>query len=152
KLVYIAGQTGCDNMLLDMTKHSKEKGWNGGGYDTSERYESDLTAVDPISGDIRKSIHLPYPNYGGTLTTAGGLVFTGLTARTFVAYDDTTLDELWKINVGSGFSAPPVTFSVNGKQYLAIQAGPSGQAIKQTRNTRELRDQRNTLMLYVFAL
>jgi alcohol dehydrogenase (cytochrome c) len=135
-----------------MTKHSKEKGWNGGGYETNERYESDLTAADPITGDIKKSVHLLYPNYGGTLTTAGGLVFTGLTDGTFAAFDDTTLDELWKINVGSGFSAPPVTFSVNGKQYIAIQAGPSGQAIKQTRNTRELKDQRNSLMLYVFAL
>jgi alcohol dehydrogenase (cytochrome c) len=152
RLVYIAGQTGCDNMLLDMTKHSKAKGWNGGGYVTDERYESDLTAVDPISGEIRKTVHLGYPNYGGTLSTAGGLVFTGLTDGTFAAFDDTTLDVLWKINVGTGFSAPPVTFSVNGRQYIAIQSGASGQAIKQTRNTRELKDQRNSLMLYVFAL
>ena len=36
--------------------------------------------------------------------------------------DDTTLDQLWKINVGSGFSAPPMTFEVNGKQYVAIVA------------------------------
>ncbi len=152
KLLYIAAQTGCDNMLLDMTKHSKERGWNGGGYWTNDRYESDLTAIDPISGEVKKSIHLSYPNYGGTLVTGGGLVFTALTDGTFAAFDDTTLEMLWKINVGSGFSAPPMTFAVNGKQYLAIQAGPSGQATKQLVNTRELKEQRNSLMLYVFAL
>ena len=55
----------------------------------------------------------------------GGLVFIALLDGTVAAYDDTTLDELWKINVGSGFSAPPMTFEVNGKQYVAIVSGPS---------------------------
>jgi hypothetical protein len=50
-------------------------------------------------------------------------IFLGLLDGTVAAYDDTTLDELWKINVGSGFSAPPMTFEVNGKQYLAIASG-----------------------------
>jgi alcohol dehydrogenase (cytochrome c) len=36
------------------------------------------------------------------------------------AYDDTTIEELWKINVGSGFSAPPMAFEVNRKQYIAV--------------------------------
>jgi alcohol dehydrogenase (cytochrome c) len=152
KLLYIAEQTGCDNMLLDMAKHSKERGWNGGGYWTNNRYESDLTAIDPLTGEIRKSVHQRYPNYGGTLVTGGGLVFTGLTDGTFAAFDDSTLDVLWKINVGSGFSAPPMTFAVNGKQYIAIVAGPSAQATKQLVNTQELKEQRKSLMLYVFAL
>ena len=42
------------------------------------------------------------------------------------AYDDTMLDELWKTNVGSGLSAPPMTFEVDSKQYVAIASGPSG--------------------------
>jgi hypothetical protein len=50
-------------------------------------------------------------------------VFVGLMDGTVAAFDDTTLDELWKINVGSGFSAPPMTFEVNGKQYVAIASG-----------------------------
>ncbi len=70
-------------------------------------------------------MHLRYPNYSGTLATGGGLVFLALLDGTVAAYDDTTLDQLWKINVGSGFSAPPMTFEVNGKQYVAIVSGPS---------------------------
>ncbi len=52
-------------------------------------------------------------------------MFTGFTDGTFVAYDDTTLEQLWKINVGIGFNAPPMTFEVNGKQYVAILSGLS---------------------------
>ena len=105
-----------------------------------------------MSGEIGHTAHLNYPNYSGTLATAGGLVFVGLLDGTVAAFDDTTLDELWKVNVGSGFSSPPMTFAVNGKQYLAIAAGPSPQARKQLVNTPELKDQRTALVLYVFSL
>ena len=98
-------------------------------------------------------MHLPYPNYCGPLATAGGLVFLGLGDGTVAAFDDTTLDELWKINVGSGFSAPPMTFAVNGKQYRgdrrrgrATQVGPS--VIK---DAPELKNQANATVLYVFG-
>jgi glucose dehydrogenase len=62
----------------------------------------------------------------GTLVAAGGLVFVALMDGTVAAYDDTTLEELWKINVGSGFAAPPMIFEVNGRLHVAIAAGPSG--------------------------
>jgi alcohol dehydrogenase (cytochrome c) len=139
-------------VTIDTERHNKEKGWNGGTVKTAERYESNLTAVDPLTGEIRKSSHLRYANYSGTLVTAGGLVFLGLTDGTVAAFDDTTLDELWKINVGSGFSAPPMTFAVNGRQYMAIVSGPSPQARLKNVNTPELRDQRHATVLYVFAL
>jgi alcohol dehydrogenase (cytochrome c) len=76
-----------------------------------------------ITGDIKKNVHLRYPNVGGTLATGGDLIFLGLTDGTVAAYDDVTLAELWKTNVGSGFNAPPMTFEVNGKQYEAIASG-----------------------------
>ena len=71
---------------------------------------------------------------------------------TVAAYDDTTLEEVWKINVGSGFAAPPMTFEVNGKQYIAIASGPSGAAKSKLINTPELKEQRNAMVLYVFGL
>ena len=55
------------------------------------------------------------------------------------AYDDTMLDELWKTNVGSGFSAPPMTFEVDSKQYGAIASGPRGAQSKLVL-TPELKD------------
>jgi alcohol dehydrogenase (cytochrome c) len=92
------------------------------------------------------------PNYSGTVSTGGGLVFLGLTDGTVAAFDDTTLEQLWKINVGSGFSAPPMTFEVGGKQYIAIASGPSASAKAKLVNTPELKDQRQATVLYVFGL
>ena len=139
-------------ITIDTEKHSKEKGWNGGSFKDPDRYESDLIAADPITGETRKKIHLRYPNYSGTLTTAGGLVFLALMDGTIAAFDDTTLDELWKVNVGSGITAPPMTFEHNGKQYVAISTGPSNAGKSRVRQTPELKDQRHATVLFVFGL
>jgi alcohol dehydrogenase (cytochrome c) len=152
RLLYIPTLSNCENVSIDTTKHSKEKGWNGGGFKTNERYESNLTAVDPVTGEIKKSVHLRYPNYGGALSTGGGLVFNALLDGTIAAFDDTTLDELWKFNAGSGFHAPPMTFEVNGKQYVAIASGAGPAAKSRLVNTPELKEQRNATVLYVFGL
>jgi alcohol dehydrogenase (cytochrome c) len=152
KLIYIPALTACVDVTIDTTKHNKDKGWNGGSYTWQDRFESDLTAVDPVTGEVKKKVHLKYPNYSGTLATAGGLIFLALLDGTVAAFDDTTLEELWKINVGAGFTAPPMTFEVNGKQYLAITSGPSAVSKAKLANTLELKDQRHATVLYVFAL
>jgi alcohol dehydrogenase (cytochrome c) len=151
-LLYIPSLSNCATVTIDREKHNKERGWNGGAATAPERWESDLKAVDPLTGEIRKIAHLAYPNFSGTLATGGGLVFLALLDGTVAAFDDTTLDPLWKLNVGSGFSAPPMTFEVNGRQYVAIVSGPSPAAKSRLVNSPELREQRNALVLYVFAL
>jgi alcohol dehydrogenase (cytochrome c) len=155
KLLYIPVLTACEIVTNDKDMPKKEKGWfarTGGAFKAEERYESNLTAVDPLTGEVKKNLQLRYPNYSGTLATAGGLVFIALMDGTVAAYDDATLDELWKINVGDGFSAPPMAFAVNGKQYIAIAAGPSNAGLTKLINTPELREQRNATMLFVFSL
>jgi alcohol dehydrogenase (cytochrome c) len=152
KMIYIPALAACVDIAIDREKHNKEKGWNGGLSTTNERWESELTAVDPLTGEVKKSIRLKYPNYSGTLSTAGGLVFVALLDGTIAAYDETTLTELWKVNVGAGFTAPPMTFEVNGKQYLAIASGSSAVSRAKLINTPELRDQRQATVLFVFAL
>jgi alcohol dehydrogenase (cytochrome c) len=152
RLLYIPALSNCVTVTIDRDKHSKERGWNGGLSQTEERWESNLIAADPLTGEVSKSVHLRYPNYSGTLATAGGLVFLALLDGTVAAYDDATLTELWRINVGSGFSAPPMTFEAGGKQYIAIVSGPSPVAKARLVNTPELKEQRNALVLYVFGL
>jgi alcohol dehydrogenase (cytochrome c) len=152
KLLYIPAMTACVAVAIDREKHNAQRGWNGGLFTTDERFESNLTAVDPLTQEIRRSTHLRYPNYSGTLATAGGLVFLGLLDGTLAAFDDNTLDQLWEINIGTGFTAPPMTFEVNGKQYVAITSGPSAVSKAKLVNTPELKEMRNATVLYVFAL
>jgi alcohol dehydrogenase (cytochrome c) len=151
KLLYIPALTGCVTVEVEPGRRVGAI-LMGGRYTAQERYESDLTAVDPITFEIKKNIHLPYPNYSGTLSTGGGLVFLALFDGTIAAFDDTTLDELWKINVGSGFTAPPMTFEANGKQYVAIASGPSGTARTLFPVVPELKEMRQATVLYVFGL
>jgi alcohol dehydrogenase (cytochrome c) len=116
--------------------------------------------IDPATGEIRKRAELRFPNSSGVLTTAGGLVVTATLDGTIMAFDDETLEELWRINVGSGFNAAAMTYAVNGKQYIAIASGlccqrPSGQ-VSNSRNKAsrdpELRNMSNATVLYVFGL
>jgi alcohol dehydrogenase (cytochrome c) len=151
KLVYIPSMTSCSEVTLD--QESIKKGiYFSRTFRSIERNESDIIMVDPLTGEIRKKVHSIYPNNSGAVTTAGGLVFTGFTDGTLAAYDDTTLEQLWKINVGTGFSAPPMTFEAGGKQYVAILTGLS--RVSKTRHvfTPELRDMRQQTMLFVFGL
>jgi alcohol dehydrogenase (cytochrome c) len=154
KLLYVPAITNCAQVTQDPKLSVKANGDMRGGPRATAvgRYESDMLAIDPLSGETKFKAHIPYPNVAGALATAGGLIFTGYTDGSFVAYDDTTLQPVWKINVGVGFDAPPMTFEVNGKQYVAILSGLSRIAMNKHVNTPELKEQRNQTMLFVFGM
>jgi alcohol dehydrogenase (cytochrome c) len=151
RLLYIPSWSVCSEVTLDQESITKGIFFSQ-KFRSSERNESDMVAADPTTGEIKKKVHVAYPNVAGTLATAGGLVFTALSDGSFIAYDDTTLDQVWKMNVGTGFNAPPMSFEAGGKQYVAILSGIS--AITKTKHvlTPELREMRNQTMLFVFGL
>ena len=124
----------------------------GGVYKYIERNESDIVVVDPFTGEVKKKLHKPHPDHSAALTTAGGLLFTGFVDGSFAAYDDASLEQLWQINVGAGFNAPPMTFEVGGKQYVAILTGLGRNGRTALVNTPELREMRSQTMLFVFGL
>ena len=67
------------------------------------------------------------PNWGGMLATGGGLVFSGGTSdRQFHAFDASTGKLLWDFPASSGILAPPSTFTIDGKQYIAVLSGWGG--------------------------
>jgi alcohol dehydrogenase (cytochrome c) len=152
RLLYIPSNSSCNEVTLDPSLSNKAGDWKGATFKHIERNESDLIVADPFTGEVKRRIHSAYPNNSAALATAGGLVFTGLTDGTFLAYDDTTLEPAWKINVGTGFNAPPMTFEVGGKQYVAILSGLSPIAKRRFAFTPELREMRNQTMLFVFGL
>lgn len=85
-----------------------------------------LKAMDVATGTERWRIASEHPVASGVLTTAGGLVFWGEANGMFHASDAAKGGDVWTYNVGSGIHAPPVTFAVNGKQYVAIASGWGG--------------------------
>ena len=81
-----------------------------------------LTAVSARTGEVVRRTWLDLrPN--GALATAGDLVFAGDQAGELMAFDARTLEKVWSWNVGSPIKAPPMSYSWNGKQYLAILVG-----------------------------
>ena len=153
RLLYIPSASSCNEATLDPDMARSPTGSLSGGLAKYiERAESDMIVVDPFTGEVKKKMRKPYPNRSAALTTAGGLLFTGLVDGSFAAYDDTSLEQLWEINVGSGFNAPPMTFEVGGKQYVAILSGLGRNAKAALVYTPELREMRHQTMLFVFGL
>ena len=85
------------------------------------------------------------------LTTAGGLVFTGYMDGTVVAYDDTSLDVLWKL-MSARLQRPADVLRSRWQQYVAILSGLSRISMGRLQLTPELRDMRNQTVLLVFGL
>lgn len=89
---------------------------------------SALLAWDPVAQRPAWKVSTPGVWNAGTLTTAGNLVFQGRADGTFVAYDADTGEELWCFDAGLGISAPPISYVVQGRQYIALLVGWGGAA------------------------
>ncbi len=85
-----------------------------------------VVAIDTATGQIAKRTDFSSTGRGGLLSTAGGIVIGTSSNGDIFALDDTTLDRLWNFNVGTMIDAPPITFEINGKQYIALAVGPGG--------------------------
>lgn len=85
-----------------------------------------LIAWDPVAQREAWRRDLGAPWNGGTLTTAGNLVFQGTADGRFVAYDARDGRTIWEVPVGSGVVAAPSTFEVDGQQYVAVAVGWGG--------------------------
>ena len=87
-----------------------------------------LLAWDPVHQKQAWKMQYDTMWNGGVLSTAGGLVFQGDAAGDFSAYDATTGKRLWRFNAGLGIIAAPISYSVNGKQYVSLLVGYGGSA------------------------
>jgi alcohol dehydrogenase (cytochrome c) len=85
-----------------------------------------LTAINVDNAKFAWQYHSDYPMIGGTLATAGNLVFAGEMNGYFDAFDARTGRKLWRFSLGVGVNAPPVTYRVGGVQYVAVAAGGNG--------------------------
>jgi quinohemoprotein ethanol dehydrogenase len=84
---------------------------------------STLQAWDPVRQTLAWEVPLPGVYNPGTMTTAGNLVFQGRVDGLLVAYRADTGEELWRYDLGLGILAPPITYAVDGRQYVALLVG-----------------------------
>jgi quinohemoprotein ethanol dehydrogenase len=96
------------------------------GVSMPKEYPASLMAWDPVARKIAWAVPQSTFWNAGTLTTAGNLVFQGKSDGILSAYDATTGKELWSADLGLGISAPPITYSLNGRQYISILVGFGG--------------------------
>jgi alcohol dehydrogenase (cytochrome c) len=82
-----------------------------------------LWAMDVRTGKVVNKVQMPDLSESGMLSTDGDILFNGRPDGHFVAYDSDTLKELWSFSLGTPITAPPMTYSVGGKQYVAVIAG-----------------------------
>ena len=151
-LLYIPELEACTSVTRDQTAHVRGR-FDGGKFAYDGRGLSGLVVLDPATGEVKKRKEMPYPNAAGALATAGGLIVTALLDGTIVALDDETLEELWSINVGTGINAHPITYAVEGKQYIAIATGLTRNQIGRIANSPELKNlAKNATRLFVFGL
>lgn len=88
-----------------------------------------LVAWDPLKQAQAWRLPLPGVTSGGTMATHGGLVFQANAAGEFVAYEATSGRKLWSFDMQVGGNAPPITYSVRGRQYIAALSGWGGQTM-----------------------
>lgn len=105
-------------------------GWNTANFANVEPPTSKpfgrLVAWDPVKQQAAWTKEQISPWNGGTLTTAGNLVFQGTADGRFIAYNATTGEQLWEAPTGTGVIAAPSTYLVDGKQYVSIAVGWGG--------------------------
>ncbi len=112
---------------------------------------TELRALDISTGKLAWQFTQRAPNAGATLATGGNLVCVGDLNRRFRAFDAKTGKILWETILGSLITGYPVTYSVDGKQYVAIPVG-GGTLAQISRYTPELEAPSGSNMMVVFML
>ena len=109
---------GIPNVGLEMDALVLVVGAGAGG-----AYKGYLKAFDPLTGEDRWVVDQEHHWNGGAMVTAGGLVFQGNGMGTFDAYDSDTGDRLWSFDTYTSIIAAPISYEIDGTQYVAILTG-----------------------------
>ena len=134
-LVYIPAQDNVGFYSPDANFKTRAGLWNLGADlvpalknvpDPKQIPPGHLLAWDPIKQKEAWRVQYKMMWNGGTLTTAGNLVFQGTSDGRFVAYSADKGEKLWEVNVGIGIIAPPVTYQIDGVQYVTVMSGWGG--------------------------
>jgi len=124
--LYVLGLNEHDIYKLRPEKLAPPTSWLSGVWYSTGAGTTDngtFTAIDLNTGRIAWQDTVPDPMVGGPVATAGGVVFVGTKDRRFLGIDARTGRILWTYGAPAGVNAPPVTYMVDGRQYVAVAAG-----------------------------
>jgi alcohol dehydrogenase (cytochrome c) len=125
-LAYVLAYDGETTYFKREEEYIRGERFTGGGGQTPEpqdSYHSALRAILPQSGRIAWEYPVQPRSTAGVLTTAGDVVFSGTTDGYFFALNARTGEELFYVNLGSRVHAGPMTYMVDGRQYVGVAAG-----------------------------
>jgi alcohol dehydrogenase (cytochrome c) len=95
----------------------------GGRYVNGDDASSAIRALDAVTGKLKWEFPLLSPGFSSLLSTAGGLVFGGTEEGNFIALDAESGKPLWDLQLGGTVRGIPISYAVDGRQYVAIAAG-----------------------------
>lgn len=128
-LFYIPSNEWGMDIWNEPITYKKGAAYLGSGFTIKPNYEDhigSLKAIDPTTGEWKWEFKNNAPLWGGVMTTAGGLVFTGTPEGKFIAFDDETGEVLWSFQTGSGIVGQPITWEMDGEQYVSVASGWGG--------------------------
>lgn len=114
------------NTGVDLNTNRDPKSWVAARASMDALIYGELVAWDPIKKQRAWQVQHAKPSNGGILSTAGDLVFQGTWDGTFAAYDAYDGEKLWQYKSGSAVLAGPMTFELDGEQYVAVAQGSGG--------------------------
>jgi PQQ-dependent dehydrogenase (methanol/ethanol family) len=126
-LVYLPTMNLCMDIEGAEPKYTRGQFFLGAEFDLGKTgpggHLGSALAWDPVKQQKVWQNPDPLPYVGGMLTTAGGIVFHGDLRGSFKALDAKSGQTLWQFTTGSGISAAPMTYELDGKQYVAVVSG-----------------------------
>ena len=128
-LFYVPSNEWGMDIWNEPISYKKGAAYLGSGFTIKPNYDDhigSLKAIDPDTGELKWEFKNNAPLWGGVMTTAGGLVFTGTPEGDFIAFDDETGEQLWSFQTGSGVIGQPITWEQDGEQYLTVISGWGG--------------------------
>jgi len=126
KLFYVTAREQCDIFATAPQPYEAGHAYYGSAYfpnDEAQPFWGALRALDPATGKVKWEWKHTSPTWAGVLSTAGGLVFTGDAEGNVIALDAASGKVLWHFQCGSSVYSSPMSFAVDGKQYVAVAAG-----------------------------
>ena len=125
-LLYVNSFDGEGEFFLRDEEYVEGERYTGGGVQSPQpmdNYRSAIRAIDPTTGDVRWEFEMKPRARSGVLATAGGILFSATVDGYFFALDAESGEELWHIPLGGPVNANPMTYAVDGRQYVTMSVG-----------------------------